>query len=463
MSVHDALKAFSQPTDDEFYLLWTKGTFFVDTNVLLNLYRYPTAAREDLVRVLEQFGTRLAAPFHAVLEYERNRLGVIAEQKKRFRDVREVVSAKRDELRAGLDALQLRKRHASIRADQYVSQLSSITDEFLANLDSLETAQPDVFARDEVRERIYKLLNKRIGPPPAKQEDLDGIFANGAVRYQRQTPPGFADANKAGAGDEFEFGGLLYRHQFGDLIVWQQIMAMCERTKLKHVVFITDDEKEDWWWTVDSQGKKKIGPRPELIEEIRRVAGVELFHMYNSDQLVRWSSKYLQVTVQSESAEQIREAKEVTTFRLRPIKLREDEEAVMRWVRDRHRDGMLMKIRPFPDILVETMDGSRVGYEVVHLSHRSGVTLLMRTREVMLRAYYEVNQQKLDQLWLVLLEVDPDEGDRILQTIRDREGAALASQIGLIFGTILRAEDVDLPIFEANRIVPPQIAPAKPI
>jgi len=456
MTRHDSLKAFSQPTEEEFRLLWTKGTFFVDANVLLNLYRYPTAARDDLLRVLEQFGNRLAAPFHALLEYERNRLTVVAEQKKRFRDVRDVVAEKREELQSGLDALQLRKRHGSIRADEYVSQLSMLTDEFLKNLDNLEAAQPDVFTRDELRERIYKLLDNHISPPPTKQQQLDDIFAAGAARYARLTPPGYLDAHKGGASDEFEFGGLLYRRQFGDLIVWKQLMAVCESAKLKQVCFVTDDDKEDWWWTIDSQGKKKIGARPELIEEIRRTSGVEMFHMYNSDQLVRWSSKYLEVTVQSESAEQIRDAKQVNIFRFRPIKMRRDEEAVTRWVRERHPDATLLNLRPFPDILVEAADGTRIGYEVTHLHYRSSALLLTRLREIMLRAYYEVHQQNFDQLWLVLLEIDPGEGDRVLQAVREREGTALASRVGLVFGSILGADDDEDPIFEASRIVPPQ-------
>ncbi|NJM11835.1 MAG: hypothetical protein HC889_08085 [Synechococcaceae cyanobacterium SM1_2_3] len=34
---------------------------------------------------------------------------------------------------------------------------------------------------------------------------------------------------------------------------------------MKHIVFVTDDEKEDWWLTIESKGEKTIGPRPELL------------------------------------------------------------------------------------------------------------------------------------------------------------------------------------------------------
>jgi hypothetical protein len=75
----------------------------------------------------------------------------------------------------------------------------------------------------------------------------------------------------------------------------------------------------------------------------------------------------------------------------------------------------------------------------------------------MLRAYYELNQQNLHQLFLVLLEVDPDEEDGILQAVRQREGAALASRVGLVFGSILLVDDDEITRFEATRTVSPQI------
>jgi len=231
--MHPELRSYRQLSEDDFRRLWAKATFAIDTSVLLNLYRYPASARDDLLRALEQIRERIFVPFHVALEYERNRHGVIAEQKKRFRDVRDVVTNKQEELRRELDALQLRKRHASIRADEFLTGISSDTERFLERLAELEQAQPDVFDRDEIRERIERLVVGRVGPPLGTQKELDDIFSNGAERYQRSTPPGYLDVSKAGAADEFEFGGLAYRRQFGDLVIWNQLLSAAASAKLK--------------------------------------------------------------------------------------------------------------------------------------------------------------------------------------------------------------------------------------
>lgn len=454
--MHPDLSSYRQLSDDDFKRLWNKATFAIDTSVLLNLYRYPASARDDLLRALEQIRERIFVPFHVALEYERNRHAVIAEQKKRFRDVRDVVTNKQEELRRELDALQLRKRHASIRADEFLTSLSAEVERFLARLAELERAQPDVFDRDEIRERIESLVAERVGSPPATQKELNDIFSDGAERYQRLTPPGYLDISKAGAADEFEFGGLVYRRQFGDLVIWNQLLSAAASAKLKYVVFLTDDEKDDWWWIVDSQGKKRIGPRPELVDEIRRRADTELFHMYNSEQFVRWSGEYLKVALQSESVEQIREIKEAIAGHDRIFEYRRlVERLVEQWVRAQHRKAVYpRKERPYPDILVVTPEGRRIGYQILSVSQRSP-NLIPRLREVMLRAYYELHQQRMDELWRVLPGIDPAESERIMQAIREREGASLIDKVGVILGSIEEETDDTAAKFVPAHIVYP--------
>src|SRR5437016_1153093 len=98
---------YYRPTDSQFRELWEKGLFIVDANVLLNLYRYPKLACEDLLKVFRQISNRLWIPHQAALEYQMNRLSVIAEQVKRFDEVRKVLSDTETRLREGLSALQL--------------------------------------------------------------------------------------------------------------------------------------------------------------------------------------------------------------------------------------------------------------------------------------------------------------------------------------------------------------------
>ncbi len=56
------------------------GLVTLDTNVLLNLYRLHSKARDELFCILEQLGDRLWIPHQVALEFHQNQLTVIAEQ-----------------------------------------------------------------------------------------------------------------------------------------------------------------------------------------------------------------------------------------------------------------------------------------------------------------------------------------------------------------------------------------------
>ena len=71
--------------------LWETAVFVFYANVLLNLYRYQSSTRDDLIKVLKKLSDRIWIPYHVGLEFGRNRLNVIAEQKKRFSEVRNAV------------------------------------------------------------------------------------------------------------------------------------------------------------------------------------------------------------------------------------------------------------------------------------------------------------------------------------------------------------------------------------
>ncbi len=79
----NSYKGFRQLSEADFKSLWKTAVFVFDANVLLNLYRYQSPTRDDLLKVLEKLGDRIWIPYHVGLEFERNRLIVIADQKKK--------------------------------------------------------------------------------------------------------------------------------------------------------------------------------------------------------------------------------------------------------------------------------------------------------------------------------------------------------------------------------------------
>jgi len=301
---------YYRPNERELVELWKECFFVLDANVLLNLYRYPKKACEDLLKVLHSVSNRLWIPYQVALEYQENRLYVIAEQIKKFDEVRSILGESEKTLRVGIERLQLSKRHPVIKADTLLEKVTNAFKEFKTELEHLEKQQPNVFDVDKLRDEIDSLVKGKVGQAPSNQEELNRIYEEGEVRYKHSQPPGFLDEgkNKPGTDDSYVCGGLCFKRRFGDLILWYQIIEEAQkRADFKKLIFVTDDDKEDWWWVVESKGKRTIGPRPELVEEIRTKAGVASFYMYNSESLMELATTYLGVKVEKESIERVRD------------------------------------------------------------------------------------------------------------------------------------------------------------
>lgn len=404
------------PSETEFETLWQQALVVVDANVVLNLYRYPEQARDDLLVTLGKFSDRLWIPYYAALEYQRNRLTVIADQKKRFREVDSIIEESTSSLRKKLDALQLKRRHSTIEVDEFLDTIDSAATKLKGNLSQLNEKQSDVQSDDDLRARIDDLFDGRVGNPPSTQDDLEKLWKEGAERYSRRMPPGYMDQKKEkdGESEEFQFEGMVFRRSFGDLLLWKQTIAHVKENGLKHVIFVTDDEKEDWWWTVDSGGNRKIGPRPELTDEITREGGVESFFMYNSEQFLRRSSEFLKVQVPEESISQVRDIRSAARSRHEDIirQRQMSEYAVGEWLRRQFPTGnIVVEDRGFPDFVVSFDDrGSTLGFEVI--SVRSIPSIMMRLRDAAYRAYYEVSEGNISSLTLVIVVEEEELADR---------------------------------------------------
>jgi len=321
-SMKKSFLGYYRPTEDELSQLWQNCLFIVDASVLLNLYRYPKEAREDLLKILNEISERLWIPYQAALEYQENRLNVVAEQAKRYDEVRKVLKEVENKLRADLGLLQLKKRHSSIDPDGLIDSVEGLFKEFLDKLENLEHEQPDVFDPDKLRETIDSLFRNKVGAPPENQEELERIYEEGKKRYEQKRPPGYLDAAKAKTDEQalYLYGGLSYEREYGDLVIWNQIISKAKGDQNKSIILIIDDEKEDWWWKVESKGKKIIGPRPELVEEVFSKAEVSLFHMYNSERFMQFAKAQLGIEVNQESIDQVRDiaqlGKATTTIRV---------------------------------------------------------------------------------------------------------------------------------------------------
>ena len=434
---------YYRPIENDFFELWNNGTFILDANVLLNLYRYPQEARDDLLNAFSKVADRLWIPHQVALEYQENRLDVIAEQIKRFDEVRKVLSDAYKTLRSGLEGLQLKKRHSTINPDELLQKIEGDLNEFSKNLDALEKEQPDVFSHDELREKIDVLFDGKIGKPYVNQSELDEIYQEGKLRYERKCPPGYMDATKAKQGTQgiYLHNGLTIKKEYGDLILWYQIIKAAKEKNLNHIVFITDDDKQDWWWIVESKGKKTVGPRPELIDEIHLKSQVSLFYMYNSERFLEYAKRYLGAQVKEESINQVREIAELNkrVYLSGKPSIQVEFEAVRaieEWLRSSYPDcDIIHNDRGFPDlILVNHQSSTRVGYEIKYL--RGTTSFIKRIlRDRVYRGYYEIQNDRLTSLKMVFVVDDTDkveEATKILQNPRNEIPEGVSFMVGLL-------------------------------
>lgn len=211
--MRELFRAFYPLSEADRERAWAEGLIIVDASALLNLYRYPLAARDRLLAVLERLKDRLWLPHQAALEYQRNQRAVRLDQTTRFRKVREEVGALKVDFTNRIDRLQLKKRHALINADELLSSVASSIDAFQRNLNQIERAEDELYQGGSLQLKIEQLFEGRIGQPPT-QEFLNSLYKEGEKRYENRIPPGYEDKGKGDSTREattFGFSGLFFQ------------------------------------------------------------------------------------------------------------------------------------------------------------------------------------------------------------------------------------------------------------
>lgn len=420
------------PSDTEYERLWKEATIVLDTNVLLNLYRLPTTARDELLKVLDLLKDRLWIPYQVGLEFQRRRLTVIAAERKSVEDALESASELVADLKQKVDGLQLDKRGIGVDPQPLLADLEKANAKLIEAIQAAHKAQLDISSADPVREKLDTLLMGKIGPGPTSQKDLDDLVSSGEDRYKERVPPGFADADKEKNPNEATFvqDGIRYQRKFGDLILWRQVIEHAKTSGIKVFLLITADRKEDWWWR--EQGKT-IGPHPELVREIMRQSAVELFWMYSSVQFVEHANKYASATVSSEAVDELKqvalappprfeESRELSSMQLlapRGARVTSEymymdrpdpryvEEAVGAWLAQRHED-FHRNSHGFPDFIALERGGPH-GFEVKFARNFADRMLVSpAVINSLLRGYLETREGRLSEFTLIVVIPDQD-------------------------------------------------------
>lgn len=275
---------YYRPTENEFLELWDNSTIVFDANILLNIYRYSPSTRDNLIDILESVSDRIWVPYQAALEYQKNRLEVIYEKSESYDKIIENIRKNEKSLYKELNSFT---NYPHINIDDYLERIKAGLDGIKKEIEDKKNKHPNLLDSDEYRERLTSLFKAKTGKPYS-EERLDEIYKEGEKRYKKQIPPGFKDTSKEG------------EKKYGDLVLWHQILDHAKSTK-KPIIFVTDDNKEDWWY--DFKGKT-VGPHPYLIREMINEANVK-FYMYRTEQFMTYASKYIGSNVSDNAIEEI--------------------------------------------------------------------------------------------------------------------------------------------------------------
>jgi len=288
--MRDLFPGWIPPDQQTLDRYWSEGTFAVDTSVLLDLYRFSEEARSSLLKALRSFEDRLWIPHQVALEFHRNRFGVLLDQ----REAEGNLLGELNQIQKELDKqLSQRLRRAGRRdLGPLREALDGGFERLREKLQEAEKAHTkglgESIQDDPIYDEVVELCGERIGDP-FDAERQGEVIADAKLRFEKKTPPGYLDAEKS---DE---------RQYGDVVLWHQLREKALNSG-KPIVLIADDQKTDWVW--EERGKA-LGPRPELVAEMREATGAG-FHLYTPKRLLQvWEEREEGREVEPEVLEEI--------------------------------------------------------------------------------------------------------------------------------------------------------------
>lgn len=284
----DTFDWYFKPTGKEIDTIWKQGILTVDTNVLLDLYRYHEGTRNSLIQSLLRFEGAKWLSHQAATEFFRNRMKVIISSEKTFRQAAEET----EKLNASLEAVvnQLKsnriipsgigsKLHTAVRAA--ISQTQT-------QIAAAKAAHPNFIDNDPILDQVCELFKAAVGSD-FKNEDKKKITEEAERRKKEKIPPGYLDDGK----DE--------DRPYGDYYLWLQILTHAKAQK-RPIVFVTSERKDDWWEKVSG---KTVGARLELLKEAKEVAGQRVL-IYQTEKFLEYALERFKQPINQTAIEEIR-------------------------------------------------------------------------------------------------------------------------------------------------------------
>lgn len=142
--------------------------------------------------------------------------------------------------------------------DSFVIQYEKDFDNLIAKLNTRISQESErlkmEYETKNILIQLSELLTSRL-LDGFTQAELEELYEKGKGRYEKKIPPGFEDntSQKIAKGN-----------QYGDYVIWEEILRFAENHKDAPIVFVTGDTKKDWMNYVHGE---MHGARKELITE----------------------------------------------------------------------------------------------------------------------------------------------------------------------------------------------------
>ncbi|SEA41670.1 hypothetical protein SAMN05192529_11781 [Arachidicoccus rhizosphaerae] len=383
--------------------------FIVDTNALLIPYTTSSFGFEEIEKAYSKLikTKQLIIPGQVAREFAKNR----PEKIKTLFQQLNIIKGKIKNLSTGqyplLETLREYKEAVELENEIRILQkkYSIKIEEILSQIKDWRWNDPvsSVYNRLFSEDIIYEF-----------DIDQDTIIKELERRNKFSIPPGFNDKSKG------DFG-------VGDLLIWLTILEVAKEQK-KDVIFISGDEKNDWFYRSESQS---LYPRFELVIEFKHATNGKSFHIIKLSQLLTELGADEKAVKEVEFTERNVNIgfSEYRNFSLKAVEL------VYKWLQETESKKEIVVNNGFPDFLIK--DSEKIeGVDVMTLRGGRNIISLHRFQERYMRAYYEIKEGKCDIFKFVIVVPDRDAIDSVNKYF-DRFSDKYKNEfISIIAGTI---------------------------
>lgn len=271
-------------------MLWAEATFSLDASALLNFYEYRSDTRKELFEALQKLAgdNRLWMSYQALVEFEQRRIKVIQRENSYLMNLAEMLTKISDDFEKALK----KKEHWELAVEKWKAIAKKAQDDAEALMPEVQRAKFNPY-KDVVWDRLRDVVGESLGQPlTPSDEEIQRQKA--LARFAEGIPPGYMDATKADGG-------------VGDYLIWKELLDHAHATQ-RPIVFITDDKKEDWW-QIEGAKASWTEPRPELINEMHRLAN-QTYYQYTVDRFLNLAGEKLGIKVSEAALDDVRSVEE---------------------------------------------------------------------------------------------------------------------------------------------------------